>query len=100
MKLSHWLAAALIVGGTTALAEPGRGFTRMDAEVVPGQIDNTTTTDEVAIGRDVGDRMTVDVRWVEGPYRFHRYRRRTHHHFTELAHHLQLEVGKNATCTA
>ena len=99
MKLSHWLAAALIVSGTTALAEPSREPNRMDAEVVPGQIDNTTTTDEVAIGRDVGDRMTVDVSvGGRGPYRFlvDTGAERTIIS-RELAHRLQLEDGKNAT---
>jgi predicted aspartyl protease len=71
----------------------------MDAEAVPGQIDNITTTDEVAIGRDVGDRMTVDVSvGGRGPYRFlvDTGAERTIIS-RELAHRLQLEVGKNAT---
>jgi predicted aspartyl protease len=96
--MSHWLAAALIVGGTTAAAEPGRTPTQMEAEVVPGQIDNTTTTDEVAIGRDLGDRMTVNVSvGGQGPYRFlvDTGAERTIIS-RELAHRLQLEGGKDA----
>jgi len=98
MKLSHWLAAALVVSSTAALAEPSREPTRMDAEVIPGQVDNTTTTDEVAIGRDVGDRMTVDVSvGGRGPYRFlvDTGAERTIIS-RELAHRLRLEDGKNA----
>ena len=94
MMIAHWLAAALIVGGTTAAAEP----TRMDTEVVPAQIDSTTITDEVAIGRDVGDRMTVSVSVSgKGPYRFlvDTGAERTIIS-RELAHRLQLADGKDA----
>jgi len=68
MMISHWLAAAMLVGGTTVAAEPNR----VELEVTPTQaIDKTTTTDEVAIGRDGGDRMTVSVQVAgKGPYRF------------------------------
>jgi len=68
MLSTHWLAAALLVSGTTAVAEPNR----LDVEIVPSNpIDNTTVTDEVAIGRDIGDRMTVAVSvGGRGPYRF------------------------------
>ncbi len=68
MMIAHWLAAALVVGGTTAVAEPNR----LEVEIAPNQgIDRTTTTDEVAIGRDIGDRMTVAVSvGGQGPYRF------------------------------
>jgi len=68
MMITHWLAAALVVGGTTAVAEPKR----LDVEMIQSEpIDNTTTTDEIAIGRDVGDRMTVEVSVSgKGPYRF------------------------------
>lgn len=68
MMITHWLAAALVVGGTTAVAEPNR----LDVEVTPNQtIDRITTTDEVAIGRDLDDRMTVAVSvGGQGPYRF------------------------------
>jgi predicted aspartyl protease len=96
--ISHWLAAALIVGGTTAAADPGRAPTRMETEVIPYQIDNTTITDEVAIGRDVGDRMTVNVSvGGKGPYRFlvDTGAERTIIS-RELAHRLKLEDGKDA----
>ena len=98
MTISHWLAAALIVGGTPAVAEPSREPARMDTEIVPSQIDNITTTDEVAIGRDGGDRMTVDVSvGGKGPYRFlvDTGAERTIIS-KELAHRLSLEDGKDA----
>ena len=67
MMISYWLAVAMIFGGD-AVAEPNR----LDLEVVPKQqIDSTTTTDEVEIGRDLGDRMTVAVQvGGRGPYKF------------------------------
>jgi predicted aspartyl protease len=70
----------------------------MDTEIVPSQIDNITTTDEVAIGRDGGDRMTVDVSvGGKGPYRFlvDTGAERTIIS-KELAHRLSLEDGKDA----
>ena len=68
MTISHWLGALLIVGGTGAGAEP----TRLDVDSSPGRaIDRTTTTDEVAHGKDKIDRMTVDVSvGGKGPYQF------------------------------
>jgi predicted aspartyl protease len=98
MMISHWLAAALIVSGATAVAEPSREPARMDTEVVPRQIDNITTTDEVAIGRDAADRMTVDVSvGGKGPYRFlvDTGAERTIIS-RELARRLSLEDGKGA----
>jgi len=97
MMISQWLAAALIVGGTTVSAEPVREPNRMVTEVVPTQIDNVTTTDEVAIGRDIGDRMTVKVSVGDnGPYRFlvDTGAERTIIS-RELAHRLQLADGKD-----
>jgi len=95
MMITHWLAAALIAGGTTAVAEPNR----LDVEVAPSEtIDSTTTTDEVAIGRDVGDRMTVDVSvGGRGPYRFlvDTGSERTVIS-RQLAKRLQLDAGKDA----
>ena len=95
MMIAHWLAAALIVSGTTAVAEPNR----LDVEVVPSQpIDNTTVTDEVAIGRDIGDRMTVAVSvGGRGPYRFlvDTGSERTVIS-RQLANRLQLESGRDA----
>ena len=68
MIFSYWFAAGLVLAGTPAVAEPRR----LDVEVAPaGPIDSTTITDEVAIGRDPGDRMTVSVKVAgKGPYRF------------------------------
>ncbi len=95
MMIARWLAAAMIVSGSTAVAEPNR----LNVEVVPSQpIDNTTTTDEVAIGRDIGDRMTVAVSVSGmGPYRFlvDTGSERTVIS-RQLANRLQLESGKDA----
>lgn len=95
MMIIHWLAAAMIVGGTTAMAEPNR----LDVEIAPsGEIDRTTTTDVVPIGRDVGDRMTVAVSVVgKGPYRFlvDTGSERTVIS-RQLAERLRLESGRNA----
>ena len=71
MWMSPWLAAALVLGGSSALAEPGRAPAGVDTDIVPGQVDNITTTDELEFGRDDGNRMTVDVSVSgKGPYRF------------------------------
>ena len=98
MTMTHWLAAALIVGGTTAGAEPSRQPNRMETEAVPTEIDNTTTTDEIPIGKDIGDRMTVKVSVSgQGPYKFlvDTGAERTIIS-KELAHSLQLADGKGA----
>ena len=94
MIMPYWLAAAMIVGGTPAVAEPNH----LDLEVTPLQeIDRTTTTDEVELSRDIGDRMTVAVQVAgQGPYRFlvDTGSERTVIS-RQLAHHLQLESGKD-----
>jgi len=98
MMISHWLAAAMIVGGTAAGADPGRQPSLMATEAVPSQIDNTTITDEIPIGTDIGDRMTVKVSvGGQGPYKFlvDTGAERTIIS-RELAHHLQLADGKDA----
>jgi predicted aspartyl protease len=95
MMITHWLAAALVVSGTTAVAEPNR----LEVEVTPSEpIDRTTITDEIAIGRDIGDRMTVAVSvGGRGPYRFlvDTGSERTVIS-RQLAQRLQLESGKDA----
>lgn len=95
MMISNLLAAAVLVGGSPAVAEPNR----LDLEVVPKQqIDSTTTTDEVEIGRDLGDRMTVSVQvGGQGPYKFlvDTGSERTVIS-RQLAQRLQLETGKDA----
>lgn len=95
MMISHWLAAAMIIGGSTAMAEPNH----LDLEVIPKQaIDSTTTADEVEIGRDIGDRMTVAVQvGGRGPYRFlvDTGSERTVIS-RQLAQRLQLESGRDA----
>ena len=66
--LSHWLTAGLLLAGSPIAAEPQR----LDVEVgVANSIDRTTTTDEVALGTDHADRMTVSVSVAgQGPYQF------------------------------
>lgn len=66
--LTHWLTAGLLLAGSPIAAEPQR----LDVEVgVAGPIDRTTTTDEVALGTDHADRMTVPVSvGGMGPYQF------------------------------
>lgn len=66
--LSHWLTAGLVLAGTPIAAEPQQ----LDIEVgVMDQIDRTTISDEVAIGSDGADRMTVPVSVAgTGPYQF------------------------------
>lgn len=68
MAFSNMFAAFILLGSTPVAAEPQR----LEAIVSPApQIDSTTTTDEVEIGRDAGDRMTVSVSVAgKGPYRF------------------------------
>jgi predicted aspartyl protease len=95
MMITHWLAAALVISGTTAVAEPNR----LEVEVTPSEpIDRTTVTDEIAMGRDIGDRMTVAVSVAgRGPYRFlvDTGSERTVIS-RQLAQRLQLESGKDA----
>jgi len=66
--LTHWLTAGLLLAGSPIAAEPQR----LDAEVgVANPIDGTTTTDEIALGTDHADRMTVPVSVAgKGPYQF------------------------------
>jgi predicted aspartyl protease len=95
MMFTHWLAAALVVGGTPAVAQPNH----LELEIAPTEtIDRTTTTDEIAMGRDVGDRMTVAVSvGGSGPYLFlvDTGSERTVIS-RQLAQRLQLETGKQA----
>ncbi len=72
MIMTQWLAAGLLAASTPALAEPARQPNQLDSQVLPAlPIDDTTITDEVAIGTDIGDRMTVSVSVKgKGPYRF------------------------------
>lgn len=67
MVLSHWLTVGLVMASTPIAAGPQQ----LDVEVSPsGTIDRTTTTDEVAIRTDEGNRMTVQVS-VDGQGPFH-----------------------------
>ena len=95
MIFSHWFAAGLFLASTPVVAEPQQ----LDVEVAPAaSIDSTTATDEVAIGRDAGDRMTVSVNVVgKGPYRFlvDTGSERTVIS-RQLAKRLNLEAGKDA----
>ena len=96
MILSHWFAAGLFLASTPVAAQPQR----LEAEVAPATpIDRTTITDEVAIGRDVADRMTVAVNVSgKGPYRFliDTGSERTVIS-RQLAQRLNLDAGKDAT---
>jgi len=95
MMIAHWLAAALVVSGTMAVAEPNR----LELEVTASEpIDRTTVTDEIALGKDITDRMTVAVSvGGRGPYRFlvDTGSERTVIS-RQLANHLQLETGRDA----
>ncbi|HEY0628359.1 MAG TPA: retroviral-like aspartic protease family protein [Sphingomicrobium sp.] len=97
MVITQMLAAAglMLSGATTA---PERQ--NLDAVVTPTTpIDRTTTTDEVEIGRDAGDRMTVSVNVSgRGPYRFlvDTGSERTVIS-RQLAQRLNLEAGNDAT---
>jgi len=98
MMLSKWLATALLINGNPAFAEPARAPNQMETEVVVSPIDNITTTDQVALDRDEGNRMTVNVSvGGQGPYRFlvDTGAERTIIS-RELAHRLRLEDGKDA----
>ena len=69
MMFSYWLAAAGAALATTpVVAEPQP----LVVDVAPAPtIDKETITEEVPIGTDHGDRMTVDVSvGGRGPYRF------------------------------
>jgi len=68
MLMSHWVAAGLILASTPIASEPRK----LEVEVQPaGTIDRTTTTEDVAIGTDNADRMTVPVSVAgQGPYHF------------------------------
>ena len=68
MLFSHWMMAGLVLAATPIAAEPPR----IAADAIPAAaIDRTTTTDEIALGRDRGGRMTVAVSVSgKGPYRF------------------------------
>ena len=68
MMKTQWFAAGLMLASGPLAAQPQQ----LDVEVAPtAPIDKTTITDEVAIGRDAGDRMTVSVNVSgQGPYRF------------------------------
>lgn len=68
MLITRVLAASLLLGSVPALSQPKQ----MDSEVRPGPLaEDAATGDEVAIGKDVGDRMTVAVQVAgRGPYRF------------------------------
>lgn len=95
MLLSHWITAGLILAATPIAAEPQR----LEVEVAPTEaIDKTTTTDEIAIGRDLADRMTVAVSVAgQGPYKFlvDTGSERTVIS-RQLAQRLQLDDGRNA----
>ncbi|HXG81877.1 MAG TPA: retroviral-like aspartic protease family protein [Sphingomicrobium sp.] len=68
MLVSHWVAAGIVLAAVPVAAEQQPSVPAAS----PAQaIDTTTVTDEIALGRDLGDRMTVAVSVAgQGPYRF------------------------------
>jgi predicted aspartyl protease len=68
MTIFSLLAATALLSGTAPSDKP----TRLESEVRPTlPADAQAVTDEVAIGTDIGDRMTVAVQVAgRGPYRF------------------------------
>jgi predicted aspartyl protease len=96
MKYAPWVAAALAFSTSALLAQP----TPIDGGVgTLGAVDRQTTTDEMAIGRDGGHRMTVAVSVAgQGPYQFlvDTGSERTVIS-RQLANRLQLESGRNVT---
>ena len=68
----------------------------------PGPVDKTTQTEDVHFRADVYQRMTVPVRVSgTGPYRFLVDTGADRTAISrELASHLKLETGENASCTA
>lgn len=94
MALSYAAAALITLLGTPVAAQS------MPAEMPPSaEIDRTTTTDQVPIRTEEGDRMTVAVSVAgQGPYRFlvDTGSQRTVIS-RELANRLRLSSGRNAT---
>ena len=68
MIVTHWIAVGLLLATTPVTAQ----HTQMQSEAVPlVPNDRQGTPDEVSLGRDQGDRMTVAVSVIgKGPYRF------------------------------
>lgn len=68
MSMTRLIAAGLLIAAAPAFAQPRQ----MDSEVLPGPLaKNGAVGDEIEIGKDQGDRMTVDVQVAgKGPYRF------------------------------
>ena len=96
MKYAPWIAAGLALSTTSLPAQPAK----IDAEAgTLDAVDRQTITDEMAIGRDAGHRMTVAVSVAgQGPYRFlvDTGAERTVIS-RQLANALQLESGRNVT---
>lgn len=95
MKLVPWLAAGILFSTSALMAQP----TIMESELgKPVAVDGETTTDEVKLGTDFRQRMTVPVSVAgSGPYRFliDTGAERTIIS-RQLASKLQLASGKNA----
>ena len=68
MMFSYWLAAGVALAATPVVAGPSPAI----ADVAPATtVDKETVTEELPIGTDNGDRMTVNVSvGGKGPYRF------------------------------
>lgn len=95
MKIAFWISASLVLAGSASIAQTPAS----DSEIgQSGPVDRTTTTDELALGKDGRDRMTVSVSVAgSGPYRFlvDTGAERTIIS-RQLAKRLQLATGRNA----
>jgi predicted aspartyl protease len=71
MSVLKIIVAAGLLAGTASQAIANPPVLNATSKPVPGLIDQTTMTDEIGIGRDQADRMTVSVSVAgAGPYRF------------------------------
>ena len=96
MKLAPWIAAGLAISTPALLAQP---TTAGGAAGTLDTVDRQTITDEMAIGRDAGHRMTVAVSVAgQGPYRVLVDTGAARTIISrQLANALQLESGRNVT---
>ena len=71
MKLVPWLAAGFVFSTSVLIAQPTIMESELGTPGTPGAVDRETTTDEVKLGTDARQRMTVAVSvGGHGPYRF------------------------------
>ena len=71
MSVLRIIVAAGLLAGTASQAMANPAVLKAADKPAAGLVDQTTTTDEIGIGRDQADRMTVSVSVAgAGPYRF------------------------------